>query len=132
MTERKTPRFNLRFVWVAKNPSTALSHEVDVGVKWNVPSRMTIEPWRALDACEPHDHRGRRDCRSRRNLLFDGVQKADEPPMLMALRVATDHRVVQHIERGKQYRRAAWLVAVRHSPGAALLHRQSGRVRSSA
>jgi hypothetical protein len=27
---------SLRFVSVAKKPSTALSHEADVGVKWNV------------------------------------------------------------------------------------------------
>src|ERR1700722_1733168 len=35
-TERKTPRLSLRFVRVAKKPSTALSQEADVGVKWNV------------------------------------------------------------------------------------------------
>ena len=32
-TEEKTPYFNLRRVSLAKNPSTALSHELDVGVK---------------------------------------------------------------------------------------------------
>ena len=35
-TERKTPRLSLRFVRVAKKPSTALSQEADVGVKWSV------------------------------------------------------------------------------------------------
>ena len=35
-TDRKTPRFNRRLVSLAKNPSTALSHEQEVGVKWNV------------------------------------------------------------------------------------------------
>src|ERR1700726_1820328 len=35
-TETKTPRFNRRLVSFAKKPSTALSHEHDVGVKWNV------------------------------------------------------------------------------------------------
>ena len=35
-TDRKTPRLSLRFVRVAKKPSTALSQEADVGVKWNV------------------------------------------------------------------------------------------------
>ena len=34
--ERKMPRFSRRFVSVAKNPSTALIHEHDVGVKWKV------------------------------------------------------------------------------------------------
>ena len=33
-TDLKTPRFNRRFVRVAKKPSTALSHEQEVGVKW--------------------------------------------------------------------------------------------------
>ena len=36
VTDRKTPRLSLRFVRVAKKPSTALSQEADVGVKWNV------------------------------------------------------------------------------------------------
>ena len=34
--DRKTPRFNLRFVRIAKKPSTALSQDADVGVKWKV------------------------------------------------------------------------------------------------
>ena len=35
-THRKTPRFSLRLASLAKNPSTALSHEHEVGVKWKV------------------------------------------------------------------------------------------------
>ena len=35
-THRKTPRFNRRFASLAKKPSTALSHEQEVGVKWKV------------------------------------------------------------------------------------------------
>src|ERR1019366_2149696 len=35
-TDRKMPRFNRRFVSVAKKPSTALSQDADVGVKWKV------------------------------------------------------------------------------------------------
>jgi hypothetical protein len=34
--EWKTPRFTRRRVSLAKKPSTALSHEQDVGVKWKV------------------------------------------------------------------------------------------------
>ena len=34
-TEWKTPRFNRRRLSLAKKPSTALSHEHEVGVKWN-------------------------------------------------------------------------------------------------
>src|SRR5665213_242589 len=36
MTDRKMPRFNRRFVSLAKKPSTALSQDADVGVKWKV------------------------------------------------------------------------------------------------
>ena len=35
-TEWKTPRFSRRFDSLAKKPSTALSHEQEVGVKWRV------------------------------------------------------------------------------------------------
>ena len=35
-TEQKTPRLRRRLVSLAKNPSTALSHDAEVGVKWNV------------------------------------------------------------------------------------------------
>ena len=34
--ERKTPRLSRRLVSLAKKPSTALSHEPEVGVKWKV------------------------------------------------------------------------------------------------
>lgn len=45
--------------------------------------------------------------------------------MAMPLHVATNHRAVEHIERGEQRRRAVSLVVVRHGPGA-FLQRQSG------
>ena len=35
-TDRKTPRFNRGLVSLAKKPSTALSQDAEVGVKWNV------------------------------------------------------------------------------------------------
>jgi hypothetical protein len=35
-TDRKTSRFNRRLVSLAKKPSTALSQDAEVGVKWNV------------------------------------------------------------------------------------------------
>lgn len=34
--ERKTPRFRMRLVSVAKKVSTAFSQEQEVGVKWKV------------------------------------------------------------------------------------------------
>ena len=36
LTDWKTPCFNLRRVSLAKKPSTALRHELDVGMKWKV------------------------------------------------------------------------------------------------
>ena len=44
-TERKTPRFRRRLVSLAKKPSTALSQEHEVGVKWKVQ-----RGWRASQA----------------------------------------------------------------------------------
>src|ERR1700721_3531117 len=35
-TDTKTPRFNRRLVSLAKKPSTALSQDADMGVKWNL------------------------------------------------------------------------------------------------
>jgi hypothetical protein len=35
-TETKTPLLSLRFVSLAKKPSTALSQEHEVGMKWKV------------------------------------------------------------------------------------------------
>src|SRR6266851_2902590 len=35
-TDRNTPRLRRRFVSLAKKPSTALSHDAEVGVKWKV------------------------------------------------------------------------------------------------
>ena len=63
---------------------------------------------------------------SRRNLLLDGIEEADELLMAMTLHVAADHRAVENVQRGEQRRRAVPLVVVRHGSGAALLQRQSG------
>ena len=61
-----------------------------------------------------------------RNLLLDGVEEADEFLMTMTLHVATDHRTVEHVERGEQRRRAVSFVVVRHGSGATLLEWQAG------
>src|SRR5665647_815575 len=50
MTEWKTPRFRRRLVSLAKKPSTALSHEHDVGVKWKVKRGLRSSQARTL-AC---------------------------------------------------------------------------------
>jgi hypothetical protein len=40
----ETPRFSRRFVSVAKNPSTALSQDAEVGVKWKVCKSRSNNP----------------------------------------------------------------------------------------
>src|SRR5208282_6305520 len=47
-TDTKTPRFNRRFVSVAKKPSTALSQDADMGVKWNVQRGCRDSHWRTF------------------------------------------------------------------------------------
>lgn len=46
--EANTPRFSRRLVSLAKKPSTAFSHEDDVGVKWKVQ-----RGWRSSQASVP-------------------------------------------------------------------------------
>ena len=66
------------------------------------------------------------DCLSGRNRALDGVEKADELLMPVALHVAPDDRSVEHVHRGEQGRRPVPLVVVGHRPGAPLLQRQAG------
>jgi len=48
MTDRKTPRFNRLFVSLAKMPSTALSQDAEVGVKWKVQRGCRTSHWRTF------------------------------------------------------------------------------------
>src|SRR6202044_3079492 len=43
-THRKTPRFSRRFASLAKKPSTALSHEQEVGREVEGEARVSVEP----------------------------------------------------------------------------------------
>ena len=61
-----------------------------------------------------------------RDLALDGVEKADEFLVAVALHAAADDGAVEHVERGEQRGRAVALVVVRHRPAAARLDRQSG------
>ena len=125
-TERNTPRLRRRLVSLAKKPSTALSQEAEVGVKWKVQ-----RGWRASQCTDLGMLVGGVvvddgvDQLAGRDLRLDGVEEADELLMPMALHAAADHRAVQHVERGEQGGGAVALVVVRHGAAAALLHRQA-------
>ena len=91
------------------------------------PSRMTLEPSAdvgmlmggvIVEDCM-HDLAGG-------SVRLDGIEKANELLMAMALHIAADHRAVQDVEGGEQRRRAVPLIVVGHGSGAALLQWQSG------
>ena len=104
---------------LAKKPSTALSQEAEVGVKWKVQARMPVEPGADLGVLVGgvvvEDRRGR-SCRPGPRASI-GVEEADELLMPVALHAAADDRAVQHVEGGEQGRRAVALVVVGHGPG---------------
>ena len=121
--ERKTPRFRRRLASLAKKPSTALSQEQEVGVKWKVkrgwrPSQARTFGMLVGGVVVEDDVDGLAD----RHLRLDGVEEADELLMPVALHVLADDGAVEHVEGGEQRGRAVALVVVGHGAGAALLH----------
>ena len=67
-------------------------------------------------------------CRPRvgREFGVDGIEEADELLMPVALHAAADHLALQHVQGGKQGRRAVALVIVGARRWLARLHRQRG------
>ncbi len=59
-----------------------------------------------------------------RDLALDGIEKADEFAVAVALHTAADHRPVEHAEGGEQGGGAVALVVVRHGLAAPGLDRQ--------
>ena len=59
------------------------------------------------------------------DMRFDGIEKANELLMAMALHVAADNRSVEHIQRSEQRGSAVALVVVCHGSRTAFLHRQA-------
>ena len=122
----KTPRLSRCRVSLAKKPSTALSQEAEVGVKWKVKRGCRSSQARHLGmlvgGVVVDDHVDRL---AGRDLALDLVEKADELLMPVALHALADDLALQHVERGEQRRRAVALVVVGHRPAAALLHRQA-------
>ena len=60
------------------------------------------------------------------HLGFNGIEKADECLMPVALHVAPDDGAIQHVQSGKERSGAVAFVVVRHGPQPALLQRQAG------
>src|SRR5665647_1539462 len=90
-TDRNTPRLRRRLVSLAKKPSTALSQDAEVGVKWNVQRGCRASHFCTFGCfvgCIVVDDGV--DYFSCRNLLLDGVEEADELLVAMALHVAAD------------------------------------------
>jgi hypothetical protein len=108
-TDRKMPRFNRLFVSLAKKPSTALSQDADVGVKWNVqmPGQPLAHLRVSVSGVVVDDGV---DLLSRRHLRLDGVEEADELLVPVALHIAADDGAVEDVEGREQCRRAMTLV----------------------
>src|SRR5499433_2146154 len=112
-------------VILEKKFSTALSQEAEVGVKWKVQ-----RGWRASQASTLGCFvRGivvkhRVDHLAGRDLALDGIEKADEFEVAVALHAAPDDGAVEHAERGEQGGGAMPLVIVRHGLAAAGFDRQ--------
>ena len=118
LRDRKTPRLSRRRESFAKKPSTALSQDADVGVKWKVHRGMAVEPLAFRMLVGGVVVEDGMDRLSLRHLRLDGVEEADELLMPVALHVAANDGAIEDIEGGKQRRRAVALVVVGHRPGA--------------
>ena len=76
---------------LAKKPSTALSQEALVGVKWNVQRGCRASHRRTIVVDDGMDRL------SLRHLRLDGLEKADELLMAVALHVAADDGAFEHV-----------------------------------
>src|SRR3954447_2023803 len=121
-TPRKAPRRSPRLVRAAKKPSGVQPGSAGLG-EVEGDARVPGQPGDHLRVLvsgvvvEDHVHGF-----GGRNGLLNSVEEADELLMAMALHAATDDAALQHVESGKQRRRAVALVVVGHGPGAPGLH----------
>ena len=122
----KTPRLSRCRVSLAKKPSTALSQEAEVGVKWkwNLGCRSSQARHLGVFVCGVVVD-DQVQLPPGRGLAIDLVEKADEFLMPVARHALADGAALQHVERGEQCGRAMALVVMRHRPAAGPLHRQS-------
>src|SRR5271170_3839793 len=103
--EWKTPRCNRRRVSLAKKPSTALSQDAEVGVKWNVQRGCRASPdfGVLVAAVVVEDHV---DQPADWDVALEAIEKAQEFLVPVALHALPDHRAVKHVERREQGRGA--------------------------
>ena len=89
-TEQKTPRLRRRLVSLAKNPSTALSHDAELGVKWNVQRGCRVSHLRTCGCLWVEDNgmRGRID-----------VEANDVLELLGKLRVLRELETTNSVQR---------------------------------
>src|SRR4051812_45247883 len=103
MMERNTPNLSRRLVSLAKNPSTALSQEADVGGEVEGPARVALQPGAHLGmfvrGVVVHDGV---DLPAGRHAGIDGVEEADELLMAVLLHAASEDGAVEDVQRGKQ------------------------------
>jgi len=125
--DRNTPCFGRLFVSLAMKPSTALSQEADVGVKWKTNRGCFSSHPRTfgcfvsgivvdddMDGLVPR-HPG-----------LDEVEEANELLMALALHALADDLALECIEGGEQRGGAMALIIMAHGASAPLLHRQAG------
>ena len=123
--DRNTPRLRRFLVSLAKKPSTALSQEADVGVKWNKNRGLFVDPFQHLGMLVSSIVV---DNDMDRFLLghpdVDNGKEADELLMAMMLHTLANDLALKHIERGEQSGDAVTLVVVGHGASPTLFHRQ--------
>ena len=110
---------------LAKNPSTALSQEAEVGVKWKVQRGCRASHAAPWDVCGSRSYRRLRGSLFPRDLGLDRVEEADELLVTVALHAPADHLAFQHVEGGEQRSGAVTLIVMGHGAGAALLYRKA-------
>src|SRR4051794_26915569 len=151
--EWNTPRLRRRLVSLAKKPSTAFSHDAEVGGKWKAQRGGRASHARALGGVwlgegagpsgdapawvpgQPRQDLGVLvagvvvehdvDDLTSRDVAFEAVEEPQELLVPVALHALAGHRAVQDIERGEQGGGAVADVVVGERAGPTPLHRQS-------
>ena len=118
---------------LAKNPSTALSQDAEVGVELEHPAGMAPQPlahlWMLVGRIVVDDGVDRL---FHGDLRLDRIEEANELLVAMALHVAANDGAIEDVEGCEQRGGAVTFVVVRHGSAAALFIGSPGWVRSSA